>query len=60
MSVEIYIGEPPSHIKQWIIEHVQPAGHADTWVKWDGDTEWTPVNIEGSIYGDAHDMHPTT
>ena len=24
-----------------------PAGHADTWVKWDGDTEWTPVSIEG-------------
>jgi hypothetical protein len=37
-----------------------PAGHADTWVKWDGDTEWTPVSIEGSIYGDSTDSLPTT
>ena len=26
-----------------------PAGHADTWVKYTGDTEWTPVSIKGEI-----------
>ena len=25
------------------------AGHADTWVKYTGDTEWTPVSIQGDI-----------
>ena len=37
-----------------------PAGHADTWVKYTGDTEWTPVSIKGSIYGDSHEMYATT
>lgn len=49
MTNQIFLGEPPPHIKQWIIEHTQPAGHADTWVKYVGDTEWTPVSIEGTI-----------
>ena len=32
-----------------------PAGHADTWVKYSGDTEWTPVSIQGSIEGSWDD-----
>ena len=33
MAVDIFLGEPPAHIKQWIIEHATPPGpvpHADT------------------------------
>ena len=37
-----------------------PAGHADTWVKYDGETEWTPVSIKGSIYGDEDYEDSTT
>lgn len=41
-----------------------PAGHADTWVKYIGDTEWTPVSIQGSIAGyydeEEDDYIPTT
>lgn len=31
------------------------SGHADTWVKYTGDTEWTPVSIQGSIEGSYDD-----
>ena len=24
MSVQVFLGEPPAHIKQWIIEHYTP------------------------------------
>lgn len=30
MATEIFLGEPPANIKQWIIEHATPAGHAET------------------------------
>ena len=30
MATEIFLGEPPAHIKQWIIEHATPAGHQET------------------------------
>ena len=49
MAVETYLGNPPENIIDWIRNHFQPTGHADTWVKYDGDTEWTPVSIEGTI-----------
>jgi hypothetical protein len=26
-----------------------PAGHEETWYKYDGDTEWKTINIEGTI-----------
>lgn len=29
-----------------------PAGHADTWYKYSGDTEWRTVSISGTISGD--------
>ena len=28
-----------------------PAYHADTWYKYDGDTEWRTVSITGEISG---------
>ena len=31
------------------------SGHADTWVKYTGDTEWTPVSIEGRLAGSWDD-----
>ena len=47
---EIFLGEPPTNIKQWIIDHATPpgpAGHAETWYKYEGDTEWRTVSITG-------------
>lgn len=38
----------------------QPAGHADTWYKYEGDTEWKTKSITGSIYGDVNEHEPTT
>ena len=54
MATEIFLGEPPANIKQWIIDHTTPpgpAGHADTWYKYAGDTEWRTVSISGAISG---------
>ena len=30
MAIEIFLGEPPANIKQWIIEHATPAEHPET------------------------------
>lgn len=38
MAVEIFLGEPPANIKQWIIEHAALAGHADTIITWQDDS----------------------
>ena len=51
MSTQIYLGEPPPNVKQWIIDHSTPAGHADTWYKYAGDTEWRTVSIQGAFHG---------
>ena len=53
---EIFLGEPPTNIKQWIIDHATPpgpAGHAETWYKYEGDTEWRTVSITGTISGET-------
>lgn len=55
MATKIFLGEPPTDIKEWIIEHSSPAGHADTWYKYEGDTEWRTVSIKGIIYGEYLD-----
>lgn len=49
MSVEIYLGNPPEHIAQWIKDHSGSAGHAETWYKYAGDTEWRTVMLGGTI-----------
>ena len=49
MSVETYLGNPSAKIVEWIKSHAQPSGHADTWYKYDGDTEWRMVSIKGTI-----------
>ena len=49
MATKIFLGEPPANIKQWIIDHVASAGHADTWYKYEGDTAWRTVSITGAI-----------
>ena len=49
----VFLGEPPADIKAWIIEHATPTGHADTWYKYAGDTEWRTVSISGTISGGA-------
>ena len=30
MATQIFLGEPPANIKQWIIEHATPTSHAET------------------------------
>lgn len=30
MATEIYLGEPPQHIKEWIIAHFKPASNPKT------------------------------
>ena len=45
----IFLGKPPANIEAWIKAHSQPAGHADTWYKYENDTEWRHVNIEGTL-----------
>ena len=59
MAVKIYLGNPPANIKQWIIDHASPAGHADTWYKYTGDTEWRTVSITETISGDGDEGLPT-
>ena len=49
----VFLGEPPADIKAWIIEHATPTGHADTWYKYAGDTEWRTGSISGTISGGA-------
>lgn len=52
MATEIYLGNPPANIIDWIRNHSQPASHEETWYKYAGDTEWKHVNIEGRLAGD--------
>ena len=60
MATQIFLGEPPANIKQWIIEHATPATHADTWYKYEGDTEWRTISISGTLNGNANEETPTT
>ena len=30
MGIEVYLGEPPKHIKDWIINNSKPAGNPKT------------------------------
>ena len=36
MGTQIFLGMPPAHIKKWIEDHAQPAGHPETRVKYVG------------------------
>ena len=51
MGTEVFLGKPPANIESWIKSHAAPAGHADTWYKYAGDTEWRTVSITGAIEG---------
>jgi len=48
MATQIFLGEPPANIKQWIIEHATPASHADTRFTLEGGTV-KPENIIGTL-----------
>ena len=39
MGIEVYLGEPPKHIKDWIINNSKPAGNPKTHIKFTGGTE---------------------
>ena len=49
MATNIFLGLPPPDIANWIREHAGPAGHADTWYKYEGDTVWKHIDIVGQI-----------
>lgn len=49
MAVEIYLGDPPENIREWIEQHSQPVEHTDTWYKYTNDTEWRTTMIEDTI-----------
>ena len=51
MATNIFLGLPPPNIANWIREHASPAGHADTWYKYEGDTVWKHIDIEGALSG---------
>ena len=55
----IFLGKPPANIEAWIKEHAAPAGHAETWYKYAGDTEWRTVMLGGTI-ALVDDMEETT
>ena len=46
--MDIFLGEPPANIKQWIINHASPAGHAETRFTLEGGTVKTE-NITGTL-----------
>ena len=51
MATHIFLGEPPAHIKQWIIEHATPpgpAGHPETRFTLEDGTVET-YNITGTL-----------
>lgn len=52
MSVEIYLGNPPANITQWIIDHSQPVGHPETRVKYSNGSTAT-YNIVGELATDS-------
>ena len=55
MAVDIFLGEPPANIKQWIIDHCTPPGpvpHADTRFTLDNGTVET-YDITGSSFDDS-------
>lgn len=49
MATEIYLGNPPEHIIDWIKSHTQPVQHEETWYKYAGDTEWRTIMLGGTI-----------
>ena len=49
MISEIYLGNPPQFIIDWIKDHSGPAQHEETWYKYAGDTEWRTVMLGGTI-----------
>ena len=38
MGIEIYLGAPPKHIKDWIINNSKPAGNPKTKITFTGGT----------------------
>ena len=39
MGIEVYLGAPPQHIKDWIINNSKPAGNPKTHIKFVGGAE---------------------
>ena len=49
----IFLGKPPANIEAWIKAHSQPAGHADTWIKFSENDTWHEYEIKGAMDYDA-------
>lgn len=48
MTTDIFLGEPPANIKQWIIDNATPTGHSETRFTLEGGTVET-ANITGTL-----------
>ena len=48
MATDIFLGEPPANIKQWIIDNATPVGHVETRFTLEGGTVET-YNITGEL-----------
>lgn len=61
MATEIYLGEPPQHIKEWIIAHSKPAANPKTKITftdgtsqeydWSGDINYKTMKDAGLLTG---------
>ena len=64
---QIFLGYPPEHIKNWIIEHSKPAGNPKTKITfydgeshdsqeydWSGEITRQKMIDAGLYHGDAH------
>ena len=63
MATEIYLGEPPQHIKEWIIAHSKPVGNPKTKITfadgtsqeydWSGDITQQTM-IDARLFNDSY------
>ena len=64
MATEIYLGNPPRHVIDWIREHSKPAGNPKTKITftdgtsqeydWSGEINQQPMIDAGLLDGDSY------
>ena len=64
MATEIYLGEPPQHVKEWIIAHSKPVGNPKTKITftdgtsqeydWSGEINRQTMIDAGLFDGDSY------
>ena len=54
MAVEVYLGNPPAHIVQWIKDHSGPAPRAVTRIWWsDDESDFSDCHSNNGIFDDT-------